>query len=114
MHFHLQRINYPRKHGEHQYNQDKPTRTQPRTRPLNIIEAKTTQSPDVPLLVYILDNGELETIFPFFLGTTAEAASGEKFGLLGKSLPARVVEGLISFGVASFPIVGDKQVQQIV
>ena len=35
------------------------------------------------LLVDILDNGELETKFPLFLGTTAEAASGEKFGLLG-------------------------------
>jgi hypothetical protein len=66
------------------------------------------------LLVDILDNGELDKTFPLFLGATAEATLGEKFGLLGKSVPLRVVEGLTSFGVVfSFPMVRNKQKQQI-
>ena len=66
------------------------------------------------VLVDILDNGEVDKAFSFFLVIIAEAALGEKFGLLGKSVPLRVVEGLTSFGVFfSFPIVGNKQVQQI-
>ena len=60
----------------------------------------------------ICDSGEFGRALLFFLisGVTAVAACGEKCGLEGKSLPPRVVEGIIVFlGVSlSFPMMRNK------
>jgi hypothetical protein len=62
------------------------------------------------VLVEILDNGELAKEPTFFLITGLVAILGEKCGLVGKSIPFRIVEGMRTFFETSltFPMMRNK------